>query len=294
MSEVFPNNDPFDKGNTPPTNSDCEQLRELLPAYSVGATDADETAFVESLLERCPDVAADLVEYEAMAETLLHGNTPVQPPPNLRANLLAALDATDSGDGGGTSPPPRPVATPAPRDNVSAFPTMPAKVAALLAAAAVLALVASNVFWLSRDSAAREREAELVAREQAILAMMEQQRDVLASLGDVTTERYELAATDAGPSSAQAVAFWRPGNQYGLLSVAGLPETQPGRTYQMWLIRGDETIPAGLLDVGTDGRGTLIFEAVEPVTDFEALGLTDEPEGGSDAPTTTPLLVGTV
>ena len=291
MSEVTPNKLPFEGGNRPPPADDCEQLRALLPAYSIGAADPDEVRLVETLLERCPEGAAELAEYEALAESLLHGAPPVEPPAALRASLLAALDAQATLAPAVAAPAAMP---PAPAARLSLFPTAATRWMAAVAAVAVLVLIGSNLFWLDRDAAARARAAELMAREQAVLAMLEQQTEVLASLGDVTTERYELASTDAGPASAQAVAFWKPGNAFGLLSVAGLPELESGRTYQMWLIRGDETVPAGLLDVNEDGRGTLIFEASEPVTDFEALGLTDEPEGGSQAPTTTPILVGVV
>lgn len=192
------------------------------------------------------------------------------------------------------APAPIPTSTPAPAGKVSLFPTAASRWMAAVAAIAVVVLVGSNLFWLNRDAEARTREADLMAREQAILAMMEQQQNVLASLGDVTTQRYTLASTDAGPASAQAVAFWRPGNAYGLLSVAGLPEPEEGRTYQFWLIRGEQAIPAGLLDVGDDGRGTLIFDASEPVDTFDAIGVSEEPAGGSEAPTTTPVLVGSI
>ena len=281
MSEVTPNNP---SGGSGPAADDCVQLRALLPAYSIGASDPDEIRLVATLLARCPEVAAEMAEYEALAETLMHSAPPVEPPAALRGSLMAALDAQDA----------PPAATAQRGGRIALFPTPAARWAAVVTAAAVLILIGSNLFWLDRDASARAREADLLGREQAILAMLEQQQAALASLGDVATERYVLASTEAGPASAQAVAFWKPGNAFGLLSVAGLPALTPDRTYQMWLIRGAETVPVGVLDVGADGRGTLIFEAPEPVTAFEALGLTEEPEGGSETPTTAPILVGTV
>jgi anti-sigma-K factor RskA len=302
MSEVLKSNDSEDK--------DCEQLHALLPDYVIGASDPDEVRLVEELLQRCPDGAANLADYEAMTEALLHSAPPVQPPASLRASLLAALDDVPQSSPARVIPPvmpapethlrptpaihPMPVtaAPTAPTSKISTFPA--ARWLAAVAAIAVVMLVASNMFWLNRDAEARARVADLMAREQAVLAMLEQQQAVLASLGDVTTQRYTLASTDAGPATAQAVAFWRPGNAYGLLSVAGLPEPEAGRTYQFWLIRGEQAIPAGLLDVGADGRGTLIFDASEPVDSFDAIGVSEEPAGGSEAPTTTPVLVGSI
>ncbi len=53
-------------------NTICERLRELIPAYSLGATDAEETEFVKVHLADCPEAAAELAEYTRLAVALLH------------------------------------------------------------------------------------------------------------------------------------------------------------------------------------------------------------------------------
>jgi len=47
-------------------NKHCDEIRELLAAYSMGATDPEETALVERHLPDCPEAVAELAEYLAL------------------------------------------------------------------------------------------------------------------------------------------------------------------------------------------------------------------------------------
>src|SRR5262245_31958404 len=85
------------------SGDDCEVLRELLPAYSLGATDPDETRLVESLLEKCPDAASELADYKMLAEKMLFSAPPAKPPTHLKGKLLAAIASEPVLVGGKTS-----------------------------------------------------------------------------------------------------------------------------------------------------------------------------------------------
>lgn len=74
----------------------------------------------------------------------------------------------------------------------------------------------------------------------------------------------------------------------GSLFVAvGLEEPPDGRTYQLWLMENDEPVSAGLFGVD---EGVAVLESARSLTRFEAAAVTIEPAGGSDAPTTSPIL----
>jgi anti-sigma-K factor RskA len=60
----------------------------------------------------------------------------------------------------------------------------------------------------------------------------------------------------------------------------GLPDLPADQAYQLWVISGDGATSAGVL-----GRTGDLEQVVEGVDDADALGLTVEPSGGSDAPT---------
>ena len=50
---------------------DCAAIHSLLPAFSINATDPDETALVQKHLATCSQATAELAGYQALAEALL-------------------------------------------------------------------------------------------------------------------------------------------------------------------------------------------------------------------------------
>lgn len=71
------------------------------------------------------------------------------------------------------------------------------------------------------------------------------------------------------------------------LEVAGLPTLQQGRTYQVWMLRGDSVVGVGLFTVDASGRGSTVFTA--DMHEGDTVAVTDEPAGGSPGPTSQPL-----
>jgi anti-sigma-K factor RskA len=110
-------------------NTDCETLRELLPAYAIGAADPEEIRQMEAGLADCPELADELAEYHRLAPVLAQAVPQVTPPASVWAGLL---------DEARRARPPR---RPAVRWGWVA--------AAFLA----LLLGASNLYWLNRLNA---------------------------------------------------------------------------------------------------------------------------------------------
>lgn len=75
------------KTGTPPpvddlhTQKACREAEALLPAYSIGATDPDETRFVEAMLRVCPELKAVLTEYLSLSSGLLEVVPETKTPP---------------------------------------------------------------------------------------------------------------------------------------------------------------------------------------------------------------------
>ena len=59
----------------------------------------------------------------------------------------------------------------------------------------------------------------------------------------------------------------------------------------LWLIDGSQPESVGLLQTSPDGRGTAEVVAQRPLSQYQAFGISIEPAGGSDQPTTTPIVV---
>jgi anti-sigma-K factor RskA len=99
-----------------------------------------------------------------------------------------------------------------------------------------------------------------------------------------------LTPVEAAPQTAQISFIAAPNTQRGLLTVAGLPQVAVNQTYQFWLLKDGQPVPAGLLSVDASGSGKLIVTASEAIGNYQQAGLTVEPAGGSASPTLANLI----
>jgi len=74
--------------------------------------------------------------------------------------------------------------------------------------------------------------------------------------------------------------------------MSGMPAAPAGQTYQAWYLVDGQPASAGLMTVGSDGYAVLADITLVPGTSVVALTL--EPAGGSDQPTSAPIVVGNV
>ncbi len=95
-----------------------------------------------------------------------------------------------------------------------------------------------------------------------------------------------LRGTERVPE-AQGVLLFEPQHQYAVLVVKGLPPTEPGRAYQLWLIRPDgHRVSGAVFSMAPSSQWkTVVVESPEPLERFPAFGITIEPAGGSPQPT---------
>ncbi len=272
-----------------PRQSDCDTLRALLPAYSIGATDADETLLVERLLPLCPAVAAELDDYQALVDDLNFAAPLVEPPVDLRARILASAGATAEAVDRALGDQPVSNITPFPTDQ--RYVPVPREgrfnwLAIGLTAVAAL-LILSNVYWITQVNNLQDQQQDMVA-------LLRDQHDVLAALGTGQTKQVQLVSTTPDDNTVLATVLYQPQNETALLVTDRLPALESGRTYQLWLIAGDQSVSAGIFNVDAQGFGSLIFRSDEPVNDFTTIGISTEPAGGSNQPTNTPLAAGEV
>lgn len=73
-----------------------------------------------------------------------------------------------------------------------------------------------------------------------------------------------------------------------VISMTGLPDPAEGRAYQLWLMGDHDPIPAGTMESGEVGPSPAA--QIEGIRGSEQIGLTEEPAGGSPAPTGEVLL----
>jgi anti-sigma-K factor RskA len=107
-----------------------------------------------------------------------------------------------------------------------------------------------------------------------------------ALLNDPSVQSFALAG------DAATGRFWvTSSGDVGCLVVQGLPELAAGQVYQVWLREGDQ--PVGVATFVTQaGNAWTLIRAEQPIQQFQAIGITIEPQGGSPAPTGQGVLFG--
>jgi hypothetical protein len=286
-----PNRDP---------RTDCDELRDLLPAFAIGTTTAEETARVRELIPLCPEAAGELADYGALSGSLVESVEALLPPPRLKANLMARLAEKEGlspafTDASSSAPVPisrrtMPEPIRSTRSREYRMTTNRSRGSWLLAAAAVILLAATNLYWFSQS---RIRDAELQSAQDELARSRVRQEDALTLMSNLQTQRIGLQSTDEGLIPL-ATIYWDPNTNEAALVTDQLPPLEDQQTYQLWLINDAGPQSAGTFDLDANGFGWLVFDPGATLTNFDALGISVEPEGGSEAPTTTPVAVGQV
>jgi anti-sigma factor RsiW len=262
---------------------DCELVLELIPAYSLGATDPDETEFVNARLADCPEAVAELARYRALAEAMLFSAPAVAAPPQLAQRLQAATTARKPAS---QPAPPRPAPPGLWQRLRDALASPQLRPALAVAVAAVVLLAGLSLLWSTQLGQLRQQQQLLAAR-------LNEQEALLAMVGEGQFVRVELPAGPAGEATAASAAvICDPNRTIGFIQAESLPPLADGMAYQVWLIKGEERVSGGLFQVDDTGHGRLAFEAPEPLGAYDAIGITPEPASGSPGPTSPPVIRG--
>ncbi len=230
-----------------------EVVQELIPAYALGALDQDERSLVVAHLDECPACRTLLNDYQAIGTSLLYTVPLIAAPPGLTDDLRRRIA--------------RPRSQTRPRRAWFAFLRRPAYLA--LAVSLVL-LLTTNLYWSSRLAQAERQAALLVELLQAPSIPLRPDTDASQASGVLYAPRWGRVA---------------------LLVVRDMPPLPADKAYQLWLVRSGQRENGGLFRVNRDGSGFLLVKSPRPLQEYEAVGITAEPAGGSPGPTS-PRVIG--
>jgi hypothetical protein len=268
--------------------SDCEEIRELLGAYIIGATDAEETRLVEMALADCPELTEELADYAAINEAL-HQAVPLRYPAPPAERILGALrqpanHPAEFQDDPGVAESKIAVLKPPARGRHLWWLSI-----AALFVVTVLA-VGSNLYWSAQVNRLRTAQENLTSR----LNAQPTPGPLPVVLKPEDSHHRRLTATTAGQPDAQAQVIWNSDIEVGALYATGLLQLPPDMAYQFWAVRGDQATSLGQFTVDENGTGFLIFQSPQPVVSFDALGISPEPVTGSLQPTHEHVVVGKI
>ncbi|WP_321474757.1 anti-sigma factor [uncultured Paludibaculum sp.] len=241
----------------------CDNYSEEFELYALGLLEPDEQAEMGAHLNTgCETCQAPLRRALVLNSMIMRSVNELAPRRSLRSAVLRTLTG---------------------RDHSPAW--------AFIWAGLATGLLTLTVWMGNRN---HEREQQLAdARHQLESQKVRSARiqQALAVLSDPGTR---LAT--AGQEEVQPRASYFLNPKRGVVMIgAHLTGLDPAHVYQMWIIpKGQNPKPAGLFRPDDAGNAVHLFETQLAPGTTAALALSVEPEAGSAAPTTTPILVAPV
>jgi anti-sigma-K factor RskA len=258
----------------------CEQFREWIEAYALGALDAGErTTFEAHLASGCEDCEKEVAEARVVVSQLAYLAPSAEPSDILRGRLIETVG----------------------NEARAARTTGKMKSGApvwLWAGVAALLLVSLYSAWDGRrlSNELRNVSGQAAAEIQQRLelerhiATLQREKTILTDPASV-----KIPLPPAQPHAAVLEATWH--SKLGLV-ISGQKVAAPanGRVLQLWLIPkspGGKPTPSLTVRPDADGKVfLLVANPPEAMENTKALAITEEPPGGSLQPTTTPQWVG--
>ena len=265
-----------------------EELRESLPAFALGALDADEHREVAAHVATCDECTAELGALGRVVEGIGLEAPPVSPPAALRARVLERINSERQGYAMKRFPIEKP------------RPARPIWNSGLALAASVFIAVAASLYALAQRSEIRTLRQDVSATSEEASRLRAELTALRRNWVEVTRAMEVLKAPDmlrvdlkgqADAPNAAGRAFWS--RTAGLMFTAdGLPALPQGRVYQLWTITGSKATGAGVFTPNAQGAASVTAVVTADAPRPDAFGVTIEPAGGSTTPTMPIVMVG--
>jgi hypothetical protein len=239
-----------------------------LGALALGIIDNHEIEALEEHVAGCSICQHELRHISSLVDNLAWAAPAVDPPDDLRNRVLDSLGSTNGS-----------------ADNISSAPSPPEKKLRgwtrfmLPVAAAIILMLTAWIGVLYQDLSETRQELQATSTqlhdEQVVLANLSQSIELIADNINSEWDDRNYGRLHISHDSSRA-----------LLVVENLPPTPPGRVYQIWLVRGEERIDGGTFRTAEDGSGRIMISTPYPLSEFQRMGITEEPApSGSPGPT---------
>jgi anti-sigma-K factor RskA len=251
----------------PQVSITCDEFIDLAAGYALDALDPSDVERVEQHAATCADCASRLEEFRETAAALGTRVPQADPPAALRGRLLEAVRST-SQERAPEPLRPRPVR----RLRWSG---------AWLVAAASLLISLASIGWMARmnEQMSTLRADVTTARERA--ARYDHIAEVLGS--------DQLAIRQLAPLAQdlpyRGLVYLDPLSGTGMLTCHDMPPIEQGRAYQVWFMRGNTPVSAGLVWPDRAGNGYALIQVPSDLQNFDSIGMSEEPGTGSVWPT---------
>lgn len=289
---------------------------ELAGAYALNALSSEDRAEYERYLATSREARREADSLENTAAALALDTPPVQPSAALRASVLAAIASTpqlprddaQQSDAVGEAPA-TPRAALAPNPGQQEQPVRPMAVPSSAPDRTPTTKASMPTSTKAQRKASRRWYTQPLAAAVAAVALVV----TLLGVNGITTalnngnglpQALQLAQINAQPDAQRetvkltnindgeqvvATLVWSGRLGQSVLLVDGLASLTEEQTYELWYIRDDGPISAGTFNTTGSGDSWRVLDGT--MGEGDAVGVTVEPAGGSEQPTTDPLLV---
>ena len=248
-----------------------EQFAEDLALQALGSLEGDERQALERHLQECASCRRELQALRGDLALLSLSTAGPKPPARSRERLMAAI----AGEPRGAAPSARRLW----------WMWAPSVLAAVLLLVLVLvgrqnSALRQQIVGMQTDAASRQVE-------------LRQAQEIVATLTASDAMRVTLVAAKTPPQPQGKAIYVR--DRSSLIFIASnMPAVPPQRAYELWLIPGSGApIPAGVFKPDARGSATVVNPPLPAGVEAKAFAITVEPEGGSMAPTTAIVMLGT-
>jgi anti-sigma-K factor RskA len=245
-----------------------ERFEDLKDAYVLDALPEEERRKFEEFLAAHPERQAEIDELGAVAGLLAFSPEEQEPAPELRERIMEVVEAE---------------AAPRSESRGSVFARLAGYIGARgLALGAAALLIVGLLSWnLLLQNQVEDLQGQVQNSQGQVEDLQAQVQDAQAQ----QTQTIQLSGTWANQGADAEVASIS--DNRIVLVADDLPSVPEGQTCQIWVIKGDVPEPSGLFQPGGTETAAPI---TTPTKKGDTIAVTVEPAGGSEQPTTDPVL----
>ena len=245
-----------------------ERFEDLKDAYVLDALPEEERRSFEEFLAAHPERQAEIDELSAVAGLLAFSPEEQEPTPELRERIMEVVEAE---------------AAPRYERRGSVFAGLAGYLGARgLAFGAAALLIIGLLSWnVLLQNQVDDLQGQVQNSQSQVEDLQAQVRDAQAQ----QTQTVQLSGTWADQGANAEVASIS--DDRIVLVADNLPSVPEGQTCQIWVIKGDVPESSGLFQPGAEETAAPITTSIK---EGDTIAVTVEPAGGSEQPTSDPVL----
>lgn len=273
-----------------------DEIKDSIAAYCLGALDSEEKKILEAHLESgCPECEAILSEMQNVVTALPFSAPEQSPPSHVKEQILASIQEKQASATSVIAE-----MTPGIEERTVRLLERAKRswMRVSLALSFAIVVIVVSLGWytnalqkkikvlenqmLISDRLVRELQTELINKERIIK---------IVNSPDIRI--VDLKGLETAPSSKGKV-FWDPVQHKAIFYAFNLPQPPSDKDYQLWILRGNQPIDAGVFSTDAEGAAVSTIDTIADSANLSAFAVTLEPKGGVPRPTGAMYLLGAI